>query len=142
MFRSSHGRCSIEKGVSQNSQENTCARVSFLMKLQTSACMYIKKGILVRLFYCEFFFDISSNTFFTEHFRATVSEPFEWVERIKRNTEQYCKFKSNLLANSLRLYEAEAFFILFRLGGIPLVQKDLVLKHLNTLLCLQFKGRK
>ena len=112
------------------------------MKLQTSACMYIKKGILVRLFYCEFFFDISSNTFFTEHFRATVSEPFEWVERIKRNTEQYCKFKSNLLANSLRLYEAEAFFILFRLGGIPLVQKDLVLKHLNTLLCLQFKGGK
>ena len=36
-IRSSHQRCSIRKGVleiSQNSQENTCARVSFLIKLQ------------------------------------------------------------------------------------------------------------
>ena len=35
--RSSHQRCCIKKFVlknSQNSQENTCARVSFLMKLQ------------------------------------------------------------------------------------------------------------
>ena len=38
---------------SQNSQENTCARASFLIKLQA----------------CEF----SKNTFFTEHFRATAS---------------------------------------------------------------------
>ena len=32
-------RCSIEKGfleISQNSQENTCARASFLIKLQAS----------------------------------------------------------------------------------------------------------
>ena len=36
-FRSSHHRCSIKKvslKISQNSQENTCARVSFLIKLQ------------------------------------------------------------------------------------------------------------
>ena len=35
-YRSSHQRCSVKKGVlkiSQNSQENTCARGSFLMKL-------------------------------------------------------------------------------------------------------------
>ena len=29
--------------VSQNSQENTCAIVSFLLKLQASACNFIKK---------------------------------------------------------------------------------------------------
>ena len=35
--KSSHQRCSLRKGVlriSQNSQENTCAKVSFLIKLQ------------------------------------------------------------------------------------------------------------
>ena len=43
-IRSSHRRCSVRKGVvrnSQNLQENAYARVSFLIKLQTSA--YIKK---------------------------------------------------------------------------------------------------
>ena len=37
--RSSHLRCSVKKGVLrnlQNSQENTCARVSFLIKLRPS----------------------------------------------------------------------------------------------------------
>ena len=29
--------------VSQNSQGNTCARVSFLIKLQAEACNFIKK---------------------------------------------------------------------------------------------------
>ena len=36
-FRSSHRRCSVKKvflKISQNSQENTCDRVSFLIKLQ------------------------------------------------------------------------------------------------------------
>ena len=38
--------------ISQNSQENTCARVSVLIKLQ--ACNFIKKETLVQLFSCEF----------------------------------------------------------------------------------------
>ena len=42
--------------ISQNSQENTCARVCFLVKL----------------FFCEFS-EISKNTFFTEHLRMTAS---------------------------------------------------------------------
>ena len=41
--------------ISQNSQENTCARVSFLIKLQK---------------FCE----ISGKTFFTEHHWATASD--------------------------------------------------------------------
>ena len=47
--------------ISQNSQENTCARVSFLIKLQ--ARNFIKKEILARVFSCEFC-EISKNTFF------------------------------------------------------------------------------
>ena len=45
------------------SQENTCARVSFLIKL-----------FLIRVFSCEFC-KISKNTFFTEHLWTTASNP-------------------------------------------------------------------
>ena len=48
-------RCSVKKvflEISQNSQENTCARDSFLINLQ--AC----------LFSCNFFCEISKNIFF------------------------------------------------------------------------------
>ena len=51
--------------ISQNSQESTCARVSFLIKLQSS-CNFIKKEALAQVFSCEFC-EISENTFFTGH---------------------------------------------------------------------------
>ena len=59
-------RCSVKKmflEVSQNSQENTCARVSFLIKLQTEACNFIKKETLTQVFSYEFC-EISKNIFF------------------------------------------------------------------------------
>ena len=56
----------------QNSQENTCARVSFLTMLQVSAYKFIKKEILAQVFFCEFC-EISKNTFFAKHLRATAS---------------------------------------------------------------------
>ena len=40
--------------ISQNSQGNTCARVSSLIKLQGSACNFIKKETLAQVFSCEF----------------------------------------------------------------------------------------
>ena len=58
-------RCSVKKvflEISQNSQENTCARVSFLIKLQDSGCNFIEKKTLAQVFSCEFC-DISKNTF-------------------------------------------------------------------------------
>ena len=80
--------CSVKKvflEISKNSQENTCARVSFLIKLQAfpvfglnterysvslriqsecgKACSFIKKETLAQVFSCEFF-EISKNTFF------------------------------------------------------------------------------
>ena len=95
-FRSSHQRCSttslLKKRLAQveaaargvlckkvfleiwqNSQENTCARVSLLIKL---ACNFIKKETLAQVFSCEFC-EISKNTFFTEHLRATASVRFK-----------------------------------------------------------------
>ena len=56
-----------------NSQENTCTRVSFLIKLQASAWTFIKKEAQAQVFSFEFC-EISENTFFTEHPWATASE--------------------------------------------------------------------
>ena len=68
--RSSHRSCSVKKvllEISQNSQEKTCARVSFLIKLQASG-NFIKKETLARVFSCEFC-EIYQTTFLTEHLR-------------------------------------------------------------------------
>ena len=56
-------RCSVKMvflEIPQNSQKNTCARVSFLIKLQ-EACNFIKKETLAQGFSCEFC-GISKNT--------------------------------------------------------------------------------
>ena len=60
-------RCSVEKvflAISQNLQENTCARVSFLIKLQALG--------LAQVFSCEFC-EISNNTFIYRTPPAAVS---------------------------------------------------------------------
>ena len=49
--------------ISQNSQESTCARVAFLIKLQAGTCKFIKKEALAQVSSCEFC-EISKNTFF------------------------------------------------------------------------------
>ena len=49
-------RCSVTKvflKISKNSQENTCTRVSFLIKLQSSACNFIKQESRTQVFSCE-----------------------------------------------------------------------------------------
>ena len=65
MFRSSRPEVFCKKGVldiSQNSQENIYARISFLIKLQASVCNFIKKETLAQVFSCEFC-EVSKNTF-------------------------------------------------------------------------------
>ena len=52
--------------ISQNSQERTCARVSFLIQLQSSNLLLYLKKTLAQVFSCQFY-EISKNTFFTEH---------------------------------------------------------------------------
>ena len=58
--------------ISQNSQENNCARDSFLMKL-IKKNNFIKKESLALVFSSEFC-EISKNTFFTEHLQTAASE--------------------------------------------------------------------
>ena len=69
-------RCSAKKvflRISQNSQENTCTRVSFLIKLQ--ACNFIKKETLTQVFSCEFC-KISQNTFLYRTPLVAASEAY------------------------------------------------------------------
>ena len=69
-------RCSVEKvfiEISQNSQENTYARVSFLIKFQAKICNFIKKEALAQVFSCEFC-EISKITFFHRTPLMTVSD--------------------------------------------------------------------
>ena len=65
-------KCSVKKvflKILQNSQKNMCARISFLIKLQSETCNFIKKGTLAQVFSCGFC-EIFKNTFFTENLRA------------------------------------------------------------------------
>ena len=60
-------RCSVKKmfckeEIPQNLQKNTCARVSFLIKLYKLLINFIKKETLAQVFSCEFC-EISKNTF-------------------------------------------------------------------------------
>ena len=64
-------RCSVKKvflEISRNSRENTCARVSFLIKLQAEAYNFIKNEPLAQVFSCEFC-EILRTPFFSEHLR-------------------------------------------------------------------------
>ena len=71
-------RCSVKNvflEILQNSQKNRCARVSFLIKLKTSACNFIKKETVAQVFTCEFC-KISKNTF---SYRTPPVAPSLWI---------------------------------------------------------------
>ena len=59
--------------ISQNSQENICARASFLLKFQAYTCNFIKKETLTQVFSYEFC-EIFKNTIFIEQPWATPSD--------------------------------------------------------------------
>ena len=64
-------RCSVKKlflEISQNSQENTCARVSFLIKLQAAPATLLKKRLWHRCFPVNFA-KFLRTPFLTEHLR-------------------------------------------------------------------------
>ena len=69
--------------ISQKLQENTCSRVSFLIKLQAEAgaCNFINKEDLTRVFSWEFC-EISKNTFFAEHLWAASEEHLRTVASV------------------------------------------------------------
>ena len=74
-FRSNHRRCSIRKGVLRNFTKFTGKHLCqslFYRNSVPETCNFIKKETLAQVFSCEFC-EISKNTIFIEHLRATVS---------------------------------------------------------------------
>ena len=65
--------------ISQNSQENTCAGISLLIKLQAEHCNFIKKEILTQVFSSELW-EFFKKTFFTEQFWVTASYVYSHKE--------------------------------------------------------------
>ena len=63
----------------QNSQENTCAKISLLKSCRFQDCNFIKKEPLAQVFSCEFC-EMFKNIFFTEHLRTTAS--VKWKQQI------------------------------------------------------------
>ena len=51
--------------IPQILQQNTCAIVFYVIKLQASACNFMKEEALVQVFFCDFC-KIFKNAFFTE----------------------------------------------------------------------------
>ena len=90
-------RCSVQKiflKFSQNSQENTCARVSFLIKLLRLATL-LKKRLWHRCFsrgFCEIF----KNIFFTEHLQRLL------LKFISNHTKEILHVNTNLMGNQPR----------------------------------------
>ena len=68
LFRSSHQRCSLRKGVPRNFAKFTgkhlCLRLFFnkVAGLRHQACNFVKKESLAQVFFCQFC-EISKNTF-------------------------------------------------------------------------------
>ena len=75
--------------ISQNSQENNCAKVSFLIKLQASACNFIKKETVTQVFSCEFCENFKNKLFFRTILVAAS-------ENVYSNSKKASNFISNL----------------------------------------------
>ena len=100
--------------ISQNSQENTCARVSFLLKLQ-AFCDLTRKEILAQVFSCEFC-EICKNTYFYR--TPLVAASVQMKLKIKFSDWQWSftlyiiMFQIRLLTNlSKELHASKSFFM-------------------------------
>ena len=77
--------------ISQNSQENACARVFFLIKFQAEASKFIKKETLAQVLFGEFCQTFLKKTFFIEHLQATASVYKYYMGAVSRDLLQTCE---------------------------------------------------
>ena len=89
-------RCSVKNmflKISQNSQENACARASFLIKLHVQTCNFIKKDTLVpyKCFLVNFAIFLRT-PFFIEHLWWLLLLPLQWQLQTVEDT-----FKSTMI---------------------------------------------
>ena len=109
--KTSKRKCS-KKCVLKNSQKNTCTTVSFLIKLQTSACKFIKKETLTLMFFCEYC-EIIKITVFAEHLRATAPKNIKvFIEKwsLDKCCPCYQYVSITLIASILKWFSLMIFF--------------------------------
>ena len=91
-------RCSVKKvflKISQNSQKNTCARVSFLIMLQHSDCNFIKKRLwhrfvpmnfvsFLRKIFCKTppVAEVRHQSISTHHFHISVLKSSSFIKKL------------------------------------------------------------
>ena len=121
--------CSVKNlflKISQNSQENTCAKASFLMKSQARACSktsfliksqicnFIKKEAPAQVFSCEFC-EISKNIFSYRTVQVAAPEECWWihVKGALSGLRQFLAIESPLkIMKSASCFTSKALFIL------------------------------
>ena len=95
-------RCSVKKlllEISQNSQDNNCARILFQFLefiSEPQACNFIKKETLTQVIYCEFC-EISKNIFF--HRTPLVAASVFTIEKCIRERIHYSIYQILKLIN-------------------------------------------
>ena len=110
--------------ISKNSQENTGARASFLIKSQ--ACSFIKKDALAQVFLSSEFYEIFKNTFSYRIPPVAASVcllPFkslctvflipDFSQMIIRSNHQRCSIEKGALKNLAKFTEKHLFQISF-----------------------------
>ena len=99
--------------ISQKSQENTCVRVSFLIKLQT--CNFIKKEAMAYVFYCEFC-EISKNAFLHRTPLVAASALGNCLATVSDDMHLFITGQCSLYITSEYIKENKGFMVI--LGGI------------------------
>ena len=101
--------------ISQNLQENTCVRVSFLIKLQPwnlfnkvaslrPACNFIKKETLAQVFSCEFCEICKNTSYKTPPVAASIEViKLRFLENTPWEVAQWTKLKFSLM-NSVQFW--------------------------------------
>ena len=103
--------------ISQNSQDDICVRVSFLITLQScEACNFIKKETSTQMFSCKVFKKFKY-TIFTEHLPTTASWNIIQILALReKNSEDAIDWRFKRI-------------VLLRHGLSSYVMKGLLFKH-------------
>ena len=107
-------RCSVKKiflNISQNSQENTCARGSFLIKLQSWNLQLFKREILAQVFSCEFCNYLRTTFLYNTSAQWTHLRRFAIELTSKNHVESSWKLHRFWMANPRGNYDIDSTWI-------------------------------
>ena len=112
----------------QNSQENTCAEVSFEQSCRPTVCNFIKKETLAQIFPCVIF-EIFQISFFAEYPRETpITNTNHGHNLGKRNSKDSQEKISAFVYIKLTVNKRFPFNAWYQLKGDTYLKKNLYLR--------------